>query len=57
MLSKESVHTGSRKYEIRDITEVTTGTGLVVHENTAWRKTGKFDDVSWTAQNIFSIYM
>lgn len=48
-------HTGSRKYEINDIAEVTTGTGLVVHENTAWRKTGILDGVSWTTQNDFQI--
>jgi hypothetical protein len=52
-LRKVGVHTGSRKYEINDIAEVTTGTGLVVHENTAWRKTGMLDDVSWTTYNDY----
>jgi len=47
-LRKVGVHTGSWKYEINDIAEVTTETGLVVHENTACRKTGMLDDVSWT---------
>jgi len=47
-LRKVGVHTGSWKYEINDIAEVTTGTGLVVRENTACRKTGMLDDVSWT---------
>lgn len=55
-MNKHRVHTGSREYEIKDITEVTTGTGLAVHENTAWRKAGKLDDVSWTTQNAFQYF-
>jgi hypothetical protein len=34
-MSKDKVHTGLRKYDIKDVTAAATGTGLVVHDSTA----------------------
>ena len=34
-MSKDKAHTGLRKYDIKDVTASTTGTGLVVHDSTA----------------------
>ena len=46
-MSKDKAHTGLRKYDIKDVTASTTGTGLVVLDSTAWWKTERLEDKSW----------
>ncbi len=46
-MSKDKVHTGLRKYDIKDVTAAATGTGLVVHDSTAWWNTERLEDTSW----------